>query len=121
MRLSMHSILVFVPDLDGAREFYGGILGLDLVRAESGFQIYHGNNFRLVVFLGMTQVPNTKYSQDAGTSIAFSVSDLNEAIAELTAKGVPILHASPNEGPIGRYVAFANPFGTVHELVESVE
>ena len=121
MNLSMHSVLVFAPDLDRAREFYERMLGLHVDREGEGFLVLRGVDFRLAVFLGETAESSTDYSREAGSSIAFAVPDLDAAIAELAAKGIDFLHATPNEGPIGRYVAFANPFGTVHELVEAKE
>jgi catechol 2,3-dioxygenase-like lactoylglutathione lyase family enzyme len=123
MDLSMHSVLVFVPDLDRARRFYEETLGLILGREGEGFLLFQGVDFQLAVFLGKSESSSSElssrgYSQDAGSSIAFAVPDLDKAVAELLAKDVRFLHVSPNEGPIGRYMAFLNPFGTVHELVE---
>ena len=43
-----------------------------------------------------------------------------EAIRDLKSKGVKFLHSEPNIGPHSRYVAFSDPFGTVHELVEDL-
>jgi glyoxylase I family protein len=118
MDLSMHSVLVFVPDLDRARRFYAETLGLILSREGEAFLLFQGVDFQLAVFLGKTESSSSEYSQDAGSSIAFAVPDLDKAVAELKAKDVRFLHAAPNDGPIGRYMAFLNPFGTVHELVE---
>jgi len=119
MQLSIQSVLVFAPDLDVARYFYEELLGLSLDRLEEGFLLFHCTDFQLAVFLCEKESPSQSYSREAGSSIAFAVSDLDVAVAELTAKGVRFLHSTPNMGPIGRYVAFANPFGTVHELVEA--
>ena len=121
MRLSMHSVLVFAPDLDRARHFYEELLGLNLDRMDEGYLLFQCTGFQLAVFLCELESASDNYSREAGSSIAFSVPDLEVAVAELTAKGVHFLHTSPNDGPIGRYVAFTNPFGTVHELVESAK
>ena len=40
------------------------------------------------------------------------------AVELLESQGVELLHEVPSSGPEGRYVAFVDPFGTVHELVE---
>jgi catechol 2,3-dioxygenase-like lactoylglutathione lyase family enzyme len=119
MRLSMHSVLVFAPDLDRARHFYEEFLGLHLDRMDESYLLFQCAGFQLAVFLCELESTSDNYSREAGSSIAFSVPDLDVAVAELTAKGVRFLHSTPNEGPIGRYVAFANPFGIVHELVEA--
>jgi len=121
MQLSIQSVLVFAPDLDVARHFYEELLGLSLDRLDEGFLLFHCIDSQLAVFLCETESTSRSYSREAGSSIAFAVPDLDAAVAELTAKGVRFLHSRPNEGPIGRYVAFANPFGTIHELVEAKE
>jgi predicted enzyme related to lactoylglutathione lyase len=115
----MHSILVFAPDLEVARHFYEQLLGLKLERMDESYLLFQGMGFQLAVFLGETESTADNYSREAGSSIAFAVPDLDAAVAELTAEGVHFLHATANEGPIGRYAAFANPFGTIHELVEA--
>ena len=119
MELSLQNVLVFAPDLEAARHFYGEVLGLNLVGTEENYVSFEGANFQLTVFACETPTQPARYSQQAGSSIAFAVSSLDVAVAELRAKGVRFLHSTPNEGPSGRYVAFVDPFGTVHELVQA--
>ena len=121
MDLSIHSVLVFAPDLDRARHFYEELLGLSLDRMDESYLLFQGMNLQLAVFLCEMESTEDNYSREAGSSIAFAVPDLDAAVAELSAKGVHFLHTTPNDGPIGRYMAFLNPFGTVHELVEAKE
>ena len=118
VRLSLRKILVFAPDLELARQFYGGVLGLELEREAETALSFRGTNFELTVFACEQSTRSDGYSREAGSSVAFAVPSLDTAISELSARGVSFLHDSPHEGPLGRYVAFTDPFGTVHELVE---
>ena len=121
MDLSIHSVLVFAPDLYVARHFYEELLGLSLDRMDESYLLFQCTGFQLAVFLCELESTEDNYSREAGSSIVFAVPDLDAAVAELSAKRVHFLHTAPNDGPIGRYVAFLNPFGTVHELVEAKE
>ena len=118
MELSLQNVLVFAPDLEAARHFYAEVLGLDLVGSGENHLSLEGANFRLTVFSCETPTQPERYSRQAGSSIAFAVASLDDAVEELRARGVRVLHSRPNEGPSGRYVAFVDPFGTVHELVQ---
>lgn len=118
MRLSIHSLIVFAPDLEVAREFYGETLGLELADHAEGHLRFRGSDFMLTVFSCAAGNEPGAYSAEAGSSAVFAVASIDAALAELEAKGVRLLHAQPQDGPLGRYVAFADPFGTVHELIE---
>jgi catechol 2,3-dioxygenase-like lactoylglutathione lyase family enzyme len=118
LRLSLGKILVFAPDLEVARRFYGEALGLELEREAETRLSFRGADFELTVFACESSTKSEGYSREAGSSVAFAVTSLDAAISELSARGVRFLHDSPQEGPLGRYVAFCDPFGTVHELVE---
>ena len=118
LQLVLNRVIVFAPDLDGARRFFADVLGLRLVRDEGGPLTFEGSNFALTVFECEGGTVTDTYSQRAGVSLSFLVPSLEEAMSELSGKGVRFLHASPKVGPVGRYVAFVDPFGTVFELVE---
>lgn len=55
------------------------------------------------------------YSGTAGSSIVYSVPSMEDGVAELAARDVPLLQESTLYGPLGRYVAFVDPFGVVPE------
>jgi catechol 2,3-dioxygenase-like lactoylglutathione lyase family enzyme len=113
LRLSLGKILVFAPDLQVARQFYGEALGLELAHEAETRLSFRGSDFELTVFACERPTRSEGYSREAGSSVAFAVPSLDAAIPELSARG-----DSPQEGPLGRYVALTDPFGTVHELVE---
>lgn len=119
MKPTLGHILVFAPDLDRARRFYGDVLGLSLERATESYLSFSGADFTLAVFACEGDTPPEGHSARPGVAISFEVTSLEDAIEELAAKGVRFLHERPVDGPLGRYVAFTDPFGTVYELVEA--
>jgi lactoylglutathione lyase len=117
-QLSFNRILVFAPDLDRARQFYTEALGLHLLHGDDRVLTFKAPGFTISVFPCSDDTAPQHYSERPGASAAFTVSSLEAAIFDLTAKGVKFLHSAPNTGPLGRYVAFIDPFGTVFELME---
>lgn len=118
MKLSLRHVLVFAPDLSRARDFHGEVLGIPLHDSSDTHQQFRGENFDLTVFSCDGQDSPRGYSEQAGSAIAFTVPSIDDAAAELAAQNVALLHSSPQQGPLGKYVAFVDPFGVVHELVE---
>jgi glyoxylase I family protein len=119
IQLQFHRILVFAPDLQVARQFYGETLGLRLELTQCGVTRFRGSNFDLELFECEGSTESVSYSRQAGSAVAFSVSSIDDAMRELRSKGVDFLHERPNEALDGtRYAAFADPFGTVFELIE---
>ncbi|WP_252097536.1 VOC family protein [Pseudoalteromonas sp. NBT06-2] len=48
-----------------------------------------------------------------------TINNLDEKIKQLKRKGVEFVHQAPNENQWGRYTAFKDPSGIVHEIFES--
>lgn len=117
-RPALHSVVVFAPDLDLARDFYCEILGFTLSRESDSHLELSGADFQLLVFRCEVSASSGSYSTRAGASFAIAVSDLDAEARRLRGRGVTILHDEPASGPVGRYVAIVDPFGVVHELVE---
>ena len=118
-RVTLDSLLVFAPDLSSAKRFYEQVLGL-VVHVETAEHLeLQGADFRVSIFKCDASSSPESYSTRAGSSIAFGVADLDSEVSRLRDLGVTVLHDEPVSGPVGRYVAFVDPFGTVHELVET--
>jgi predicted enzyme related to lactoylglutathione lyase len=66
----------------------------------------------------LAQIEMSFTGKRPGMSVAFTVPSLEKAISDLSAKGVRFQHRAPKSGPVGRYVAFVDPFGTVFEPME---
>ena len=118
MEFSLANILVFVPDLEAADAFYEGVLGLRRERSGDLFRRLRGPNFELVLFRCAEAGSSAGYSDRAGSAICLSVPSIREAMAYLEEHDVKLLHSDPQPGDGLSYVAFEDPFGTVHEIVE---
>jgi lactoylglutathione lyase len=117
-QLCFNRILVFAPDLERARQFYTQALGLHLLHDDDQVLTFKAPGFMMSVFSCSDDTAPEHYSERPGASVAFTVPSLEAAMFDLRAKGVKFLHSVPNTGPLGRYVAFVDPFGTVFELME---
>ena len=118
-RATLDSLLVFAPDLPSAKSFYCQVLGLAVHDETDGHLELRGGDVRLLIFKCDSESSPEGYSTRAGSSVAFGVSDLDAEFRRLRVLGVTVLHDEPASGPVGRYIAFTDPFGTVHELIET--
>jgi len=113
---------VAVKDIEAARKFYEGILGLKQVHAEDDEAlVYRTGNTTLLVYR----------SQYAGTNRATAVTwdvgkDVDTVVKDLKAKGVPFekydLPGMAREGDVHvagpmRVAWFKDPDGNIHALV----
>jgi predicted enzyme related to lactoylglutathione lyase len=73
-------------DLDATRDFYHGVLGLDIAREDENDRIVFrsGGGTQLVV------TKSTVGTSDPQTQMAWRVPDINAALADLRARGVRI-------------------------------
>ncbi len=109
-------LMIVAPNLARAKTFYRDTLGFAL--ASQTPQRLAFSEPDLVIFKGAHNAPAAAHGEDASTTFVFDVLDLDAAIADLKSKGVVFLHAAPAQNEFGRYVAFADPFGNVLELLE---
>lgn len=112
---------VGAADLDRSHEFYGGVLGLELVERTEFANLYAAGGTPLRV----TRVP--KPSGSAYTVLGWIVSDIAEAATALRARGVTFEHypgvVQDEEGvwtaPGGSLIAwFRDPDGNTLSLQE---
>jgi catechol 2,3-dioxygenase-like lactoylglutathione lyase family enzyme len=120
--MKLGAILVFVPELEEARKFYGELLGLTLTLQSAALLTFDLGRTELHIFRCAKDAPALDYADRASTSVAFEVDSIESEMARLTDKGVVFLHATPSRNDeIGmRYAAFVGPGGNVHELIERI-
>ncbi len=117
--MTLANLMVFVPDLDRARAFYSGVLGFPVTAAAERHVVFSAGGTPLVAFRGERDGVVGDYSREARAVFVFAVPSVERAVAALQAEGVRFLHDRPAEGPLGRYAAFVDPFGIVHEVQEA--
>lgn len=77
--------ILLATDLDAARDFYNGLLGLPILREDPDDRIVFGTaGGRLVV------TKSTVGTSDSQTQMAWLVADIRAAVAELRSRGVKI-------------------------------
>ncbi|HWS99316.1 MAG TPA: VOC family protein [Pyrinomonadaceae bacterium] len=113
-----------VPDMQAARDFYGGKLGF-VVRSEKylPLDLPLGHTDKSFAFMlhyrpGVTRVLSDYPRSAPFNTLVLETDSLRAAAEALKARGVKILDAEPREGAPGSYLAFEDPFGNVSELLE---
>lgn len=120
---------VAVKDVGEVQKVYTEMLPLELVSSDSvgelktGFIPVGETSLELV----MSTTPDgvmSKYIDKKGEGIhhlAFEVDDIDQAVAELKAKGVPLTSDEARPGAHGSRVVFLHPKATRGVLIELVE
>ena len=107
-----------VDDIEKAREFYGGTLGLEVSDMDGLLQLRLGSGATVIVY------PKDDHTPATFTILNFAVDDIDRAVDELTAAGVrlaryPQMGEHQDEkgvyrGPPGPDIAwFTDPAGNV--------
>jgi methylmalonyl-CoA/ethylmalonyl-CoA epimerase len=124
-------VALAVADLDAAVKHYEEVWGLSVSHRErvedQGVEeamLPLGESY--LQLLGPTGPDTTvgKFVERRGEGlhhIAYEVNDLEAALAELKAKGVPLIDEAPRLGGRGHMVAFVHPKGNHGLLVELIQ
>jgi catechol 2,3-dioxygenase-like lactoylglutathione lyase family enzyme len=73
-----------VDDLEKAKRFYGETLGLEVVERPEGLELHIAGSTPVFVY------PSSNYTPPKHTVLNFPVDDIEAAIDELVARGVPM-------------------------------
>jgi methylmalonyl-CoA/ethylmalonyl-CoA epimerase len=126
--LKVDHIGVAVKSIDDAKKLYHDLLGLP----HAGNETVQEQKVTTAFFpVGDTEVellestapdgPIAKYLEKRGEGVqhvAFRVDNIEEALAELKAKGVQLIDEKPRKGAGGAMIAFLHPKSTYGVLVE---
>ena len=119
---------VLVKDVDNSRALWEGCFGIKLGEVETNpvrpvkLALYPVGESMVELIAGTT--PDSKHAKMIAEGkgginhICFEVEDIDEALAELKAKGVPLLDETPRIGHAGCRIAFLDPAGTEGCLIE---
>lgn len=112
-------VAVNVVDMDRSIDFYSAALGFkveDRTHYPEIVQLEHdGIPFLLQKAAAAARVD---YPRQAQSLLNFETDDIASAVLRLRKAGAEILHKEPQPCPVGVFVAFRDPSGNVHELVE---
>lgn len=115
------STMLIVENLAAAKQFYVDVLGLQISKEHPNRVYFLVGDHEVVMFQGDGPAIDYKHAYDASSTLIFTVDDLDKKMAELTSHGVRIVHDEVISQPWGRYCAFADPSGIVHEIFEPAE
>jgi catechol 2,3-dioxygenase-like lactoylglutathione lyase family enzyme len=120
-------VQINVTDLGSARAFYGESLGIPLIEKfgpDAPFELDLGPGPTVLVYQVERSVP-VDYGHQTGVTLVIYTDDIAETVGAWRAAGVefiPIEWSEDETGiagcPFGRFIAFKDPFGNVHELLE---
>jgi methylmalonyl-CoA/ethylmalonyl-CoA epimerase len=122
---------VVVRDVDASRRLWEDCFGIKLGGVEqiagrpNKLALYPVGESMVELLAGVT--PDSKFTRmcDEGKAginhICFEVENIDEALVELKAKGVPLLDQVPRIGHAGCRIAFLDPAGTEGCLIELAE
>lgn len=116
--MKLNRIMIFVPDMPEARQFYTDVLGFEVAAESETHLSFAGAGCDFVAYKCGRPTTAGDYANEAQSVLVFEVPDLDAELAHLRAHKVSILHAKPGENESGRYAAFVDPFGIVHEIFE---
>ena len=116
--MRLNRIMIFVPDLAMAKRFYRDVLGFEIGAETSDAVTFTDAGCRLVAYKCARPAVPRDYAVEAQAVFVFEVKNLDEALEKLSRHDVNILHSTPGENEEGRYAAFVDPFGIVHEIFE---
>jgi glyoxylase I family protein len=111
-------MMIFVTDLAAARQFYCDVLGFQLKSEHADRLEFEHPDCRFVAFKCASSTNIDRYSEVARSVFVFEVPSIDESLRNMRSKGVQFLHAEPAQNDFGRYAAFTDPFGNVHEIYE---
>jgi catechol 2,3-dioxygenase-like lactoylglutathione lyase family enzyme len=111
-----------VDDLDKARDFYGGTLGIETELSEAGLALRIPGRRPVLIY------PKENHQPATYTVLNFPVGSVDETVDELMAAGVPMEHYGPDLGqdekgisrdPRGPVIAwFRDPAGNILSVLE---
>jgi methylmalonyl-CoA/ethylmalonyl-CoA epimerase len=126
--LKIDHIGIAVSSIENRKNFWADVLGLPLTGTETVAEQKVTTAFlpvgeSEVELLESTSLdgPIGKFIEKRGEGIqhiAFRVDDIDAALAELKAKGIPLIDGQPRRGAGGARIAFLHPKATGGILVE---
>jgi methylmalonyl-CoA/ethylmalonyl-CoA epimerase len=120
---------VIVKDVEASRKLWEGCFGIPLGGTEANpnrrLALYPVGESMVELIAGTT--PDSRHARMVAEGkgglnhICFEVENIDEALAELKAKGIPLIDQVPRIGHAGCRIAFIDPSATENCLIELAE
>ena len=127
MELQLGLVQINVTDIGDAWQFYVGTLGLrgeKRLGPEKPFHLLLPGSPPVLVY-SVQRMTNRVYPEDTGVTLVFYTPDIRKTVKTWAERGVsfvPIAWSREASGiaetPFGPFIAFRDPFGNVHELLQ---
>lgn len=116
--MKLATLMVLTPDLREARRFYETVLGFSVFSENADLLVLEHDGAAFHIFRCESPAPESRHGREAASVFVFTVPSIDDAMADLRAKGVEFLHEAPAANRFGRYAAFRAPGGNIHEIFE---
>lgn len=107
---------VYVPNLARTVDFYVCALGYE-VKARYGHCIAQLRTQGAALVIQELEEGQTTPDRPSSV-LAFRTDDIEESMKQVVAAGGTLLNEEPQPCPVGVYVAFKDPSGVLHELLQ---
>ncbi len=127
IRASVGLIQINVTDVKQARAFYADTLGFPLHpdSEQLGLPMLDVGGTAPVLLYPAQHTVAVDYPNQTGVTLVFHVENIDATVADWRARNVELIPIawSDNESgiascPFGRFIAFRDPFGNVHEILQ---
>ena len=110
--------MLLVHDLAAAESFYTDILGFTVVQKSEGSVHFKCGSLEFVAFPCERPAVRSEHAVDSCSAFVFAVDDIEASMADMKTRGVRFIHETPGVKQLGRYAAFYDPSGIVHEIFQ---
>lgn len=110
--------MINVTDFEEAKRFYCGVLGFKL-KAEFEPALVFEHDGPDFIAHKCEKVAEIDYPNVAQSLFIFEVDDIESEVTRLRKEGVEFIQDQLIQASVGKYIGFRDPFGNVHELIES--
>lgn len=110
--------MLFVDDLAAAKRFYTEILDFSIAQEfEDRILLKYGST-EVIAFECDMPALQGKHGTESSCTMVLTVDDIKAKMQDMKALGVRFVHQTPVSSELGRYAAFYDPSGIVHELLQ---
>lgn len=113
------AVQIGVTDMGRAIEFFQDAFGFTIaVGGPESFATSLEHEGTILLLHRATQAADIDYPREAQMTMTLEVENLDATVLLLREAGATILHDEPQVAPVGKWIAFRDPFGNVHHAMQ---